>query len=95
MEQINLRAYEALVLKQIQSGETVQSIFLQSPVSAEETARAIIGYLSIGIVEFVDAPESGLVKQREDDSVDDVEPSDVDRDDRLDVEGGAARPMFD
>ena len=56
MKQINLQAYEALVLRQIQSGTSGRSIFAQSPVSAEETARAIIGHLSMGIVEFADAP---------------------------------------
>ena len=57
IERVRLRAYEAFVLGRIRSGGSVASIFSESPVSVEETARAIIGYLSIGIVEFADVPD--------------------------------------
>jgi hypothetical protein len=56
MDRVRLRAYEAFVLQRIRKGESVASIFSGSPVSAEQTARAIVGYLSAGIVEFADAP---------------------------------------
>lgn len=55
-DRVRLRAYEAFVLKRIRSGASVASIFSESPVSVEQTARAIIGYLSTGIVEFADTP---------------------------------------
>lgn len=63
---VRLRAYEAFVLKRIRSGASVSSIFSESPVSLEQTARAIIGYLSAGIVEFADAPSA---KERESSNV--------------------------
>lgn len=56
MDRVRLRAYEAFVLQRIRTGQSVASIFSDSPVSAEQTARAIIGYLSAGIVEFADDP---------------------------------------
>ena len=55
MKQVHHRAYEVFVLNRIRSGGSVSSIF-NSPVSVEQTARAIIGYLAIGIVEFADEP---------------------------------------
>ncbi len=61
LKQINLQAYEALVLGQIQSGRSVRSIFSQSPVSVEETARAIFGHLSMRIVEFADTSRDAEV----------------------------------
>lgn len=62
MRQIDLRAYEAFVFKRMQNGGSVASIFLDSPISTVETARAIIGYLSVGLVEFADGPHDADVE---------------------------------
>lgn len=54
LQQIHPRAYEAFVLKRIREGGSVASMFADSVIAVEETARAIIGYLSVGIVELAE-----------------------------------------
>ena len=59
MAEVRLRGYEAFVLKRIQDRGSVASLFEDTPLPAEDTARAIIGYLSSGVVEFADAESEG------------------------------------
>lgn len=56
LQQMRPRVYEAFVLTRIREGGSVASMFVDTPISEEETARAIIGYLSSGIVELAALP---------------------------------------
>lgn len=77
IEQIRPRAYEAFLLKRIRDGGTVASMFADNPVSVEDTARAIIGYLSTGIVELaepsIEANEASEDSEASETSADDVD----------------------
>jgi hypothetical protein len=56
METVSLKPYEAFVLSRISGSEPTRSVFALSPLSEEQTARSILGHLSVGILELRDDP---------------------------------------
>ncbi len=52
MERVTMKPHEAFILSRISGSEPTRSVFALSPLSEEQTARAVIGHLSVGILEL-------------------------------------------
>lgn len=61
MERVTMKPHEAFILSRINGTEPTRSVFALSPLSEEQTARAVLGHLSVGILELrEDANTHGL-----------------------------------
>lgn len=61
MDSMNLKPHEAFILSRITGNEPTRSVFALSPLSEEQTARAVLGHLAVGILELTEtASEHGL-----------------------------------
>lgn len=54
MERVTMKPHEAFILSRITGSEPTRSVFALSPLSEEETARAVLGHLYVGILELRD-----------------------------------------
>jgi hypothetical protein len=54
MERVTMKPHEAFILSRISGSEPTRSVFALSPLSEEQTARAVLGHLSVGILELRD-----------------------------------------
>lgn len=54
MERVTMKPHEAFILSRISGTEPTRSVFALSPLSEEQTARAVLGHLSVGILELRD-----------------------------------------
>lgn len=54
MERVTMKPHEAFILSRITGSEPTRSIFALSPLSEEQTARAVLGHLYVGILELRD-----------------------------------------
>lgn len=54
MERVALKPHEAFILSRITGSEPTRSVFALSPLSEEQTARAVLGHLYVGILELRD-----------------------------------------
>ena len=62
MERITLLPHEAFILSRVNGSEPAHSVFALSPLSEEQTARAVLGHLYVGILELKEDPNKyGLV----------------------------------
>jgi hypothetical protein len=52
MDRITMKPHEAFILSRINGSEPTRSVFALSPLSEEQTARAVLGHLSVGILEL-------------------------------------------
>lgn len=52
MERVTMKPHEAFILSRINGLEPTRSVFALSPLSEEQTARAVLGHLSVGILEL-------------------------------------------
>lgn len=52
MERVTMKPHEAFILSRISGTEPTRSVFALSPLSEEQTARAVLGHLSVGILEL-------------------------------------------
>ena len=52
MERVTMKPHEAFILSRITGSEPTRSVFALSPLSEEQTARAVLGHLSVGILEL-------------------------------------------
>lgn len=52
MDRVSLKPHEAFILSRITGSEPTRSVFALSPLSEEQTARAVLGHLSVGILEL-------------------------------------------
>lgn len=52
MERVTMKPHEAFILSRISGSEPTRSVFALSPLSEEQTARAVLGHLSVGILEL-------------------------------------------
>lgn len=58
MERVSLQPHEAFILSRISGSEPSRSVFALSPLSEEQTARAVLGHLYVGILELRDNPKT-------------------------------------
>lgn len=58
MERVTMKPHEAFILSRINGAEPTRSVFALSPLSEEQTARAVLGHLSVGILELRDNPNT-------------------------------------
>jgi hypothetical protein len=56
MDTVTLKPHEAFILSRVTGNEPTRSVFSLSPLSEEETARAVLGHLCVGILELKDDP---------------------------------------
>ena len=56
MDTVTLKPHEAFILSRVSGNEPTRSVFSLSPLSEEETARAVLGHLCVGILELKDDP---------------------------------------
>ena len=54
MERVTMKPHEAFILSRITGSEPTRSVFALSPLSEEQTARAVLGHLYVGILELRD-----------------------------------------
>jgi hypothetical protein len=52
MERVTMKPHEAFILSRITGSEPTRSVFALSPLSEEQTARAVLGHLYVGILEL-------------------------------------------
>ncbi len=52
MERVTMKPHEAFILSRITGAEPTRSLFAVSPLSEEQTARAVLGHLHVGILEL-------------------------------------------
>jgi hypothetical protein len=52
MERVTMKPHEAFILSRINGSEPTRSVFALSPLSEEQTARAVLGHLYVGILEL-------------------------------------------
>ena len=60
MERVAMKPHEAFILSRISGTEPTRSVFALSPLSEEQTARAVLGHLSVGILELRENSAHGL-----------------------------------
>ena len=60
MERVKMKPHEAFILSRINGTEPTRSVFALSPLSEEQTARAVLGHLSVGILELRENSAHGL-----------------------------------
>jgi hypothetical protein len=60
MERVTMKPHEAFILSRISGTEPTRSVFALSPLSEEQTARAVLGHLSVGILELRENNAHGL-----------------------------------
>ena len=60
MERVTMKPHEAFILSRITGTEPTRSVFALSPLSEEQTARAVLGHLSVGILELRENSAHGL-----------------------------------
>lgn len=58
MERVTMKPHEAFILSRITGSEPTRSVFALSPLSEEQTARAVLGHLYVGILELRDNPST-------------------------------------
>ncbi len=58
MDTVTLTPHEAFILSRVSGNEPTRSVFSLSPLSEEETARAVLGHLLVGILELKDDPSA-------------------------------------
>jgi hypothetical protein len=58
MERVTMKPHEAFILSRITGSEPTRSVFALSPLSEEQTARAVLGHLYVGILELRDNSNS-------------------------------------
>jgi hypothetical protein len=56
MDTVSLKPEEAFILSRVSGSEPTRSVFSLSPLSEEQTARAVLGHLCVGILEFKENP---------------------------------------
>ncbi len=56
MESITLQPHEAFILSRVNGSEPTRSVFALSPLPEEQTARAVLGHLYVGILELKEDP---------------------------------------
>ena len=60
MERVAMKPHEAFILSRISGTEPTRSVFALSPLTEEQTARAVLGHLSVGILELRESNVNGL-----------------------------------
>ena len=60
MERVTMKPHEAFILSRINGMEPTRSVFALSPLTEEQTARAVLGHLSVGILELRENNVHGL-----------------------------------
>jgi len=60
MERVAMKPHEAFILSRISGTEPTRSVFALSPLTEEQTARAVLGHLSVGILELREGNVNGL-----------------------------------
>ena len=60
MERVTMKPHEAFILSRINGSEPTRSVFALSPLSEELTARAVLGHLSVGILELRENSAHGI-----------------------------------
>ena len=60
MERVTMKPHEAFILSRINGMEPTRSVFALSPLTEEQTARAVLGHLSVGILELRESNVHGL-----------------------------------
>ena len=60
MERVTMKPHEAFILSRISGTEPTRSVFALSPLSEEQTARAVLGHLSVGILELRENSAHGM-----------------------------------
>lgn len=60
MERVTMMPHEAFILSRINGTETTRAVFALSPLTEEQTARAVLGHLSVGILELRENSAHGL-----------------------------------
>ncbi len=56
MDTVSLKPEEAFILSRVSGSEPARSVFSLSPLSEEQTARAVLGHLCVGILELKEDP---------------------------------------
>lgn len=57
---VEMKPHEAFVLTRVTGHDTARKVFAMSPLPEEQTARAVLGHLSVGILELKEAVETDI-----------------------------------
>lgn len=60
MQAVDLKPHEAFILTRVNGTEPVRKVFDLSPLPEDQTARAVLGHLSVGILELREVPDEEL-----------------------------------